>query len=549
MRVDARVRSCVFAVAAALGVFAMLFARLRVVAAVILSLGIAVAAPTRATAQNTIVYSWSSNVGALNPHLYSPNQMFAQGMLYEPLVRYTEGGQVVPWLAKSWEISDDGAVYTFRLRDDVVFSDGTPFDAAAVKQNFDTVLRNRPAHEWLDLVNQIDHAEALDTHTFRLVMKRAYYPALQELALIRPLRFLSPEAFPDSGNTADGIKAPIGTGPWTLIETQKGEYDIFARNERYWGPKPSVDRIVVKVIPDPNTRAIALETGDIDLIYGSDGQISVDNFNRFKAQGDYTTAVSNPIATRALAINSNRAPTDDLAVRHAIQHAIDKDAIVENILGNMEPKADTLFASNFPYTDLGLKPYGYDPALSARLLDEAGWKLPLGTSVRSKGGASLVFDLCFVGTDAQQKAIAEVIQADLRKIGIAVNLIGEEKTSFYARQKDGQFGMIFGETWGAPYDPHSFASSMRAPSHADYQAQLGLPMKAEIDEMIGQALVALNDAQRQELYGKILGTLHDQAVYLPVSYITAVIVHNIKLSDVQFGATKYEIPFETMSVK
>jgi len=168
-----------------------------------------------------------------------------------------------------------------------------------------------------------------------------------------------------------------------------------------------------------------------------------------------------------------------------------------------------------------------------------------GQSIRAKDGVKLRFELNYVGNNAQQKAIAEVIQADLRKVGIDAVLVGEEANSLDARQRSGEFGMILGETWGAPYDPHSFLSSMRVPSHADYQAQSGLPMKPEIDTRIGQVLVTVDEAKRQQLYREILSTLHEQAVYLPLTYGTSLLVAGPKLGDIGFGATVSEIPFET----
>lgn len=169
--------------------------------------------PAHAADKDTLTYSWASNVGPLNPHLYSPNQMFAQALVYEPLVRYGKDGTVQPWLAESWSITPDGKEYTFALRKGVTFSDGTPFDAGAVKKNFDAVLRNAESHDWLEFIAQIDKTEVVDAHTFRLTLKNSYYPALQELCLIRPMRFLSPSAFPDDGDTGKSIKAPVGTGP------------------------------------------------------------------------------------------------------------------------------------------------------------------------------------------------------------------------------------------------------------------------------------------------------------------------------------------------
>lgn len=498
--------------------------------------------------KDTLVYSWSSNVGELNPHMYSPNQMFAQALLYESLVKYGEGNKVLPWLAEKWTISPDGKVYTFELRKDVRFTDGTSFNAEAVKKNFEAVMMNSKRHKWLELVAQIDKVEAVDDFTFRLTMKHAYYPTLQELCLIRPLRFMSPAAMPEDGNTSKGIKKAVGTGPWMLVESRKGEFDLFERNDNYWGTKPKFKKLLVKVISDPTTRAVAMETGEIDLIHGAaghgSGQISLDAFERFTTMPDYVTQISQPLASRVVALNSKRGPTADLAIRQAIQHAINKESLAKAIFYGVEQQADTLYPADTPYCDLGLKPYVFDRQLAEKLLDEADWKQDAAGEIRHKDGQELAIDFCFVGNDAQQKAIAEAIQGDLKKIGIKIKMIGEEPDSNKNRQRTGEFGMVFNETWGAPYDPHSFCSSMRTPSHADYQAQIGLPMKAEIDAKIGEALLSTDETQRQELYKYILTNLHEQAVYLPLTYVRGVIVHKKDLKGARYGQLKAEIPFE-----
>lgn len=500
-----------------------------------------------ATAQ-TLNFSWPSNVGPLNPHAYSPSQMFAQGMVYESLVKYQADGTVAPWLATSWTASEDGKTYTFKLRNDVTFSNGEKFDAAAVVKNLETVMANRKSHDWLELVNQLQSVKALDDFTVELQLKDPYYPLLQELALVRPVRFLAPSQFPASGNTADGIQAPIGTGPWKLVETRLGEYDVFERNDSYWGDKPAYERIVVKVIADSNTRAVALETGDIDLIYGDEGPITPDTFARLKAQG-YQAEISPPLGTQVLALNTNKAPTNELAVRQAINHAVDKDTLISAIYHGTQTRADTLFAPTAPYSDVGLKPYGYDPALAASALEKAGWTLAPGAAFRTKDGKPLQVELAYIGTDAVMKSMAEVLQADLAKVGIDVRLLGEEANSFYARQTDGNFGIIFGNTWGAPYDPHAFVSSMRVPAHADYQAQLGLADKAEIDAKIGQALTSTDEAKRQQLYTDILTRLHDEAVYLPLTYSTAILVARDTVGNLGFGATQFDYPFAALKPK
>ncbi len=149
--------------------------------------------------------AWPVNVGPLNPHLYTPNQMFAQSMVYEPLVKYQADGSVQPWLAIRWRHSADGKTWWFTLRDDVAFSNGEPFNAQAAAANFQAVLANRQRHAWLELANQITDVRALSATELQITLKSAYAPLLQELALPRPFRFIAPSQFIDGG-TARALK-------------------------------------------------------------------------------------------------------------------------------------------------------------------------------------------------------------------------------------------------------------------------------------------------------------------------------------------------------
>lgn len=237
--------------------------------------------------------AWPVNVGPLNPHLYTPNQMFAQSMVYEPLVKYQADGSVQPWLATRWRHSADGKTWWFTLRDDVAFSNGEPFNAQAAAANFQAVLANRQRHAWLELANQITDVRALSATELQITLKSAYAPLLQELALPRPFRFIAPSQFIDGG-TARGIKAPIGTGPWRLASSQLNQRDVLVRNERYWGRKPALQQITIKVIPDATSRAVAFETGEIDMLYGDEGLLPLDTFERFRHHPGYVARLSAP---------------------------------------------------------------------------------------------------------------------------------------------------------------------------------------------------------------------------------------------------------------
>ena len=167
--------------------------------------------------------------------------------------------------------------------------------------------------------------------------------------------------------------------------------------------------------------------------------------------------------------------------------------------------------------------------------------------MRSKAGEPLSIELVFLGTSALQKSLAEVLQGELAKVGIHIELRAVEEGALVRRQRDGDFGMIFADTWGAPYDPHSFVSSMRYAGHADYMAQRGLAIKDELDQRIGQVLASTDEQQRAEQYRFILTTLHEQAVYLPLSHLTAISVRRDSVDQVRFGSTLFDVPFETMT--
>lgn len=141
-----------------------------------------------------------------------------------------------------------------------------------------------------------------------------------------------------------GIKAPIGTGPWRLASSQLNQRDVLVRNERYWGRKPALQQITIKVIPDATSRAVAFETGEIDMLYGDEGLLPLDTFERFRHHPGYVARLSAPAETVMLALNASRGPTREQAVREALNYAVDKQTLVDSVLYGTQQVADTLFA-------------------------------------------------------------------------------------------------------------------------------------------------------------------------------------------------------------
>ncbi|OWA34201.1 nickel ABC transporter, nickel/metallophore periplasmic binding protein [Saccharibacillus sp. O16] len=496
----------------------------------------------------TITISWPRDIGTMNPHTYNPSQLFAQSMLYEPLVSYGKNGKLEPALAESWDISADGKTYTFHLRPNVKFSDGSEFNAAIVKKNFDAVLKHRDTHAWLGVVGVIDQTQAVDEHTFRLTLSEPYYPVLQDLSVVRPFRFLGEAGFPDDGDTAEGVKQAVGTGPWLLSEYKQDEYAIFKRNPNYWGKAPAIDQVTVKIIPDAETRVAAFEKGDLDLIYG-EGVISLDAFQELQANDQYTSQLSDPVGTRSLLLNSSNPKLADIRVRTALHQGFNKEAMVEGITSGLEQPADSILSTNYPYTDVQLKPIEYDVAHSQALLDEAGWILPEGKAVREKDGQKLEFELIYDKTDPIQKAMAETIQAEWGGLGVQVNLTGLELTVQIKRLKANDFDLYFWYNYGAPYDPHSFVNVVASPGFGISETLSAIPMKKQLDKQIHEVLSSTDETKRKELYRSILETLQEQSAIVPLSYVKKTAVYQKKITQFEFPANRDENPFSGLKTQ
>lgn len=494
---------------------------------------------------NQLDYASTKDIVDINPHLYL-GEMAAQNMVFESLVVNAPDGSIKPHLAKRWEVSEDGKHYVFHLRDDVSFTDGEKFNAQAVKLNFEAVLTNKARHAWMGLVNEIEAVNVIDDYTLEVTLHHPYYPTLTELGLTRPFRFISPKAF-INGKTQEGIKSYAGTGPWLLAEHQKNQYAKFVTNPHYWGEKSKLNAVVWHVIPDRQTMLMALQKGDIQLIFGADGDmVDMDSYETLTASGKFITLMSDPIASRTLVLNSKRLITGDVKVRQALSHAVDKEAIANGILNNSEAVADTLMARSVPYSNVDVKTYTYNPDKARTLLDEAGWKLPAGKTIREKEGQKLELLFSYDTSNAAEKDIAELLQNDFKQVGVELSLLGEEKQAYHDRQKAGNFDLQYSLSWGKPYDPASFIASFRFSGHADYQAQLGLPDKAEIDKTIGEILISTDKIQRQQLYTQLFNRLADEAIYIPLTYSRTKVIHNSQLKGVGFNASQYEIPFEKM---
>ncbi|MBW5467004.1 nickel ABC transporter, nickel/metallophore periplasmic binding protein [Brevibacillus formosus] len=494
-----------------------------------------------------IVYATSKDINDMNPHFYS-GSMPAQGMVYESLVENTEDG-IKPSLAESWEVSEDGKVYTFHLRKNVTFHDGELFNAEAVKQNIEAVQSNASKHSWIKLSTKIVACNVLDEYTAELVLSEPYYPTLVELSMTRPYVFISPKNFVNGG-TKDGVSGYNGTGPYKLTEHKVDQYAVFEANENYWDGAPKVKKITAKVLPAGETTFLALQKGEVNFVFTDDrgaNSLDVEAMNQFVESGEHQMIQSQPMNTGIVVANSSKSesPVHEKAVREAFWHAIDRETISKQIFEGTEQAAYTLFSSNVNYANVELQKRGYDLEKAKKILEEAGWVIGNAGEFRTKNGKPLAMKLYYDINSSTQKTQAELIQNTVKRIGIQLEIIGEESSSIANRRSTGDYDLLFNQTWGLAYDPQSTIAAFTSKS-SYYHTTRGIAQAEDLYKKIEEVMVSTNEEHRKSLYADILTIVHNEAVFIPITNGRVTILAPKNLQGISFKQTQFELPFERM---
>ena len=203
-------------------------------------------------------------------------------------------------------------------------------------------------------------------------------------------------------------------------------------------------------------------------------------------------------------------------------------------------------AKTVPYCDVDLPVRSYDVVKANELMEKAGWSMGKD-GYRYKDGKKCAVTIYYNSNNSQERTISEYMQNDLKKIGVELKIVGEEKQAILERQRTGEFDLQYSLSWGTPYDPQSYLSSWRIPAHGDYQAQVGLERKEWLDKTITALMIEPNEDTRKNTYKELLAYIHEQGVYVPLSYSRTKAVHVPALKGVTFCTSQYEIPFERMS--
>ena len=430
--------------------------------------------------------------------------------VYDGLVRYKSGTlEVEPALAESWDISEDGTVYTFHLREGVTFHDGSTFDAEAVKFNFDRMLKeDHPYHDTGPFplsffFSSVEEVTVVDPLTVAFKLSAPFAPFLSNLAYPTGL-IVSPAAVAQYG--ADYGRHPSGTGPFKFAEWASNEHVILEANKDYWDGAPALDTVVFRPITDANTRTAEMLAGGIDLMV----EVPPVSLSEFGGARFHVVEQAGPHVWFAI-LNAKDGPFADKLVRQAANYAVNKEALVDNVLeGTAAVAAGPIPpAFNWAY-DESLSPYPYDPEKAKALLAEAGQEHPEVTFFVTEGGSGMLDPI----------AMGTAIQADLEAVGFDVKIETYEWNTFLGEVNPGLEGKAdMAEMAWMTNDPDTLPYlALRTDAWPDKGGfNSGYYSNPEVDALLEKARVSTDQAERATLYKQMQEIVQADAPWLFVA--------------------------------
>ncbi len=372
----------------------------RRIAAGLLAAGVIGAASGALAAKDSLTMGMVLEPPVLDPtaHAAAAVDEVVYANVFEGLTRIDRNGEVKPALAESWTVSDDGLTYTFKLHDGVKFHDGTTFDSADVTFSLERAMADDSTNAQKGLFAPIASVAAPDAGTVVITLKQAAGNFLFNLGWGDAV-IVAPES------AATNKSDPVGTGPFKFDRWVKGDRVEISRYDDYWGAPAKLAKATFKFIPDPAAATAALLAGDVDAFANFPAPEAL---AQFEGDARFTVTIGSTEGETILAMNNARKPLDDIRVRRALAHAIDRKSVVDGAMFGYGTPIGSHFAPHHPaYVDLTGR-YSYDPDQARKLLAEAGYadgftvslKLPPPSYAR-RGGEIVAAELAAVGIDAQ----------------------------------------------------------------------------------------------------------------------------------------------------
>jgi peptide/nickel transport system substrate-binding protein len=449
-------------------------------------------APQSNTPPNALYVALEDEPPELDPNLseaYVDRQVMAS--LYDKLVDINQEGEIVPMLAKSYEVSDDDLVYTFHLRKGIKFHDGTEFNAEAVKYNLDRYQEEDSVRS--TEVEPIESVEAVDEYTVRVTLSEPFAPFLAVLT-DRAGIIASPKAIEENNGRIS--KDPIGTGPFKFVERVSGDHITVEKNPDYWRDGlPKIDKIVYRGITDENVQYQNLQSGELDII----DSIPFVEFKDLQKSGDYNVSIETGLGFQGFYINVTQPPFDNKYLRQAVYRLVDREAIVKAALRNVGGEA-----GNSPFSEQSWAYSEQSDSYPEPSVEEA-------KALLKKGGEPGGFSFTFK-TDPSpiNQQIAQIIQNNLKPAGIDVKVEQEEFGKLLEDSDSGNFQALY-LGWSGRIDPdlniYDFTVTDGDFNSSGYS-------NPEADRLLNEARTTSDRDKRKELYTQVMEILHEDVPYV-----------------------------------
>lgn len=476
----------------------------------------------------------SSYIDVLDPNITAQTVAHLIMMpMFDTFVYQDKEKEFWPGLASAWETNAEGTEHTFTLQSGVKFHDGTDFNAEAVVFNLERMIsadsKSRLAGPRLS--GFYESSEAIDPTTVKVVFSQPNGAFMTDLSQ-NFMTMLSPAAVEKYSAEEIG-RNPVGTGPFTFVEWVENSHIKMVRNEDYNWASPMfgrqgpayLDAITFRIIPEDGSRIAALESGELNYV----DIVPTIDFTRIQADSSYTTySVPQPGVPYAFMLNTKRAPTDDIAVRKAINFAVDKQAIIDTLYqGLYTPAYGPLSPASFAYNAAVETMYPWDPEQAKQLLEEAGW-VEGSNGIRAKDGVTLEIEH-YVFTDTK---VAEVMQAQLKEVGIQSNVTLLEVGAVNEAATRGEENNLA----PLPYrdaDPAVLCVVLCIKNEGKGFAWT-FHKNEELDNELEAGQAAVDPAEREQHYGRAQEIAMEEALLIPVYNNNGLAASTAKVKGVTF---------------
>lgn len=467
--------------------------------------------------KNELVYAQSVPItdldtAGMQPQEY-PSGYEAAFAIYNGLVKFDEDMNFVEDLATEWNVEEDDVTWTFKLKEDVTFHDGTPFNADAVVSAFERMIDPEINIGAYTLWEPIDEVIKVDDYTIQIVTKEPYGGLLNVMAHGSAL-IPSPEAVEEYGDEY-GLH-PVGTGPYKLDSFDPGKQLVLSKNEDYFDGEPRYEKLTFTYVADSSARIAALKSGEVDVI----DAVPVENANELEAASNIEVISKSGLQVFGVGLNQNNEILQDKSVRQALNYAIDKDSLIEVVFKGYGEAIDSPLASGtIGYVSSG--DYNHNVEKAVELLESSGW-VKGDDGVFEKDGQKMSFNfLVPEGAYPKDVLVAENIQSQLKAAGVEVEINTVEQATFWDNLKvpaGTDYDMVL---WG--YNPshgdgHIHLDSLFS-TNPDEEAAPPLwnhiwYTNAEVDQLLDEAAKQVDLDQRTELLGQAQQQIWEDAPYI-----------------------------------